>query len=40
MLDDYQDLIDELLGTPALVRTLFTTPRSALAGTQPRYRAA
>lgn len=23
MLDDYQDLIDELLGTPALVRTLF-----------------
>jgi len=23
MLDDYQDLIDELLGTPVLVRTLF-----------------
>ncbi len=23
MLEDYQDLIDELLGTPALVRTLF-----------------
>ena len=23
MLDDYQDLIDELLGTPALVRTIF-----------------
>jgi len=24
MLDDYQDLIDELLGTPALVRTLLS----------------
>lgn len=29
MLDDYQDLIDELLGTPALVRTLFGTAEGA-----------
>ncbi|MEZ4506960.1 MAG: hypothetical protein R2848_14190 [Thermomicrobiales bacterium] len=28
MLDDYQDLIDELLGTPALVRTLFLNTES------------
>ena len=32
MLDDYQDLIDELLGTPALVRTLFTNAEGAPAG--------
>jgi hypothetical protein len=30
MLDDYQDLIDELLGTPALVRTLFANADGAL----------
>jgi hypothetical protein len=29
MLDDYQDLIDELLGTPALVRTLFASAEVA-----------
>lgn len=29
MLDDYQDLIDELLGTPALVRTLFANTEGA-----------
>lgn len=29
MLDDYQDLIDELLGTPALVRTLFANAEGA-----------
>lgn len=29
MLDEYQDLIDELLGTPALVRTLFVTGEGA-----------
>jgi hypothetical protein len=29
MLDDYQDLIDELLGTPALVRTLFANADGA-----------
>lgn len=29
MLDDYQDLIDELLGTPSLVRTLFTSTEGA-----------
>lgn len=29
MLDDYQDLIDELLGTPALVRTLFASAEAA-----------
>lgn len=29
MLDDYQDLIDELLGTPALVRTLFAAADGA-----------
>ncbi|MCA9858881.1 MAG: hypothetical protein KC438_04125 [Thermomicrobiales bacterium] len=30
MLDDYQDLIDELLGTPALIRTLFATAGGTL----------
>ncbi len=29
MLDDYQDLIDELLGTPALVRALFANADGA-----------
>jgi hypothetical protein len=29
MLDDYQDLIDELLGTPALVRTLLVNADGA-----------